>query len=112
MCSSDLEQGSKRYAMLKRRPEPVAKAIAHAYDLLLDEHLSTFTQKQPTTLRRGVLSDFISLDAMLKPGRPDASGQFDFTSQNACLAALSRCPLDGAAVVDAAKDAAKARKVL
>ena len=93
-------------------PNALDVALHRIRRKLLDEHLSTFTQKQPTTLRKGVLSDFISLDAMLKPGRPDASGQFDFTSQNACLAALSRCPLDGAAVVDAAKDAAKARKVL
>ena len=94
--------------MLKRRPEPVAKAIAYAYDLLLDEHLVTFRSRQQTTLLKGVVSDFISLDAALKP-KFVADGQFDLSGQNSTVAALSRWALDSAAVVDAAKDAAKAR---
>jgi len=94
--------------MLKRRPEPVAKAIAYAYDLLLDEHLATLRAGLQTTLRKGVLSDFISLDAALKPVFVSA-GEFDLSQQHATVAALSRWALDSAAVVDAAKDAAKAR---
>lgn len=103
-----LENAGKRMRMLKRRPEPVAKAIAYAYDLLLDEHLATLKAGLQTTLRKGVLSDFISLDAALKPVFVSA-GEFDLSQQHATVAALSRWALDSAAVVDAAKDAAKAR---
>jgi hypothetical protein len=106
-----LERAQRRMAMLKRRPEPVAKAIAHAYDLLLDEHLYTFRAKEPTTLRKGIVSDFIALDEALKPARPDAAGHFDLSAQNATVAVLSQWALDTAAVVEAAKGAAKARKV-
>ena len=106
-----LERAQRRMAMLKRRPEPVAKAIAHAYDLLLDEHLHTFQAKEPTTLRKGTVSDFICLDEALKPARPDADGRFDLSAQNATVAVLSQWALDAASVVEAAKGAAKARKV-
>jgi hypothetical protein len=57
---------------------------------------------------KGVLSDFISLDTALKP-KFVADRQFDLSLQDATIAALSRWALDSAAVVQAAKDAAKAR---
>jgi superfamily II DNA or RNA helicase len=103
-----LESANKRMKMLKRRPEQVAKAIAYAYDLLLEEHLVTFRSRQQTTVLKGVLSDFISLDTALKP-KFVGDGQFDLSLQDATIAALSRWALDSAAVVQAAKDAAKAR---
>lgn len=104
-----LESAGKRMRMLKRRSEPVAKAIAYAYDLLLEEHLSTLSAGLQTTLRKGVLSDFITLDTALKP-KFVAQGEFDLSTQNATVAALSRWALDTEAVVRAATDAAKARR--
>ena len=106
-----LENASKRMTMLKRRPEPVAKAVAFAYDLLMQEHATTVRPGLLTTLRKGVLSDFISLDAALKP-QFIAANEWDLSSQDATVAALSRWALDSEAVMQAAKDAAKARKVM
>lgn len=103
-----LESSVKRYAMLKKRPEPVAKAIAYAVDLLFDEHNAN---PLDVTLRRGVMSDFITLDEELKP-RFVEPGVYDLARQNATIAVLAGCPVDSDAVVAAAADAKRARRVL
>jgi superfamily II DNA or RNA helicase len=95
-----------RYKMIYRRPEPVAKAIAHAYVLLLREHLAV--QGEPT-LRRGIMTDFLSLDKALTPRRVEP-GVYDLTTQNQTIAALFDCPVDSAAVIAAGVDAKNARR--
>ena len=95
-----------RYKNIKRRSEPVAKAIAHAYDLLLHEHKSV--QGEPT-LRKGILTDFLSLDKALTPRRVEP-GDWDLTLQNQTIAALFDCPVDSAAVIAATVDAKNARR--
>jgi len=95
-----------RYQNIKRRPEQVAKAVAHAYDLLLHEH--TTVQGEPT-LRRGILTDFLSLDKALTP-RFIEPGVYDLTTQNQTIAALFDCPVDSDAVIAATVDAKNARR--
>jgi superfamily II DNA or RNA helicase len=95
-----------RYKNIKRRDEPVAKAIAHAYDLLLHEHASVSGEP---TLRRGIMTDFLSLDQALTP-RFIEPGVFDLTKQNQTIAALFDCPVDSAAVIAATVDAKNARR--
>jgi superfamily II DNA or RNA helicase len=101
-----LERKIDRYAKIKQRPEPVAKAIAHAFDLLLIEHRSV--QGEPT-LRKGIMTDFLSLDQALAP-RFIEPGVFDLTTQNQTIAALFDCPVDSDAVIAATVDAKKARR--
>jgi hypothetical protein len=101
-----LERKIDRYAKIKQRPEQVAKAIAHAFDLLLIEHRSV--QGEPT-LRRGIMTDFLSLDQALAP-RFIEPGVFDLTTQNQTIAALFDCPVDSDAVIAATVDAKKARR--
>lgn len=95
-----------RYKNINRRPEPVAKAIAHAYSLLLHEHTSV--QGEPT-LRRGIMTDFLSLDKALSP-RFVEPGVYDLATQNQTIAALFDCPVDSAAVIAATIDAKNARR--
>lgn len=95
-----------RYKNIKRRPEQVAKAIAHAYDLLQHEHVTV--QGEPT-LRRGILTDFLSLDKALTP-RFIEPGVFDLTTQNQTIAALFDCPVDSDGVIAATVDAKNARR--
>jgi superfamily II DNA or RNA helicase len=100
-----LARRSGRYKNIKCRPEPVAKAIAHAYDLLLHEHKSV--QGEPT-LRRGIMTDFLSLDeALTVRGEP---GDWDLSLQDATIAALFDCPVDSGAVIAATADAKNARR--
>jgi hypothetical protein len=100
-----LARRASRYKNIKCRPEPVAKAIAYAYDLLLHEHKSV--QGEPT-LRRGIMTDFLSLDeALTVRGEP---GDWDLSLQDSTIAALFDCPVDSGAVIAATVDAKNARR--
>lgn len=94
-----------KFMMLKKRPEAVAKAIAHAYDLLLAEHQLTVGEP---TLRRGILTDFLSLDQALNVRRSEPG--WDTSAQDATIAALADCPVDTDGVMTATNDAKRARR--
>ena len=94
-----------KFMMLKKRPEAVAKAIAHAYDLLLAEHQLTVGEP---TLRRGILTDFLSLDQALNVRRSEPG--WDTSAQDATIAALADCPVDTDGVITATNDAKRARR--